>query len=89
MAVLKIDAPAESLFPVALAIPRTLKVGQRVFAIGNPFGLRADADRGDYFQLEPYDSCSRSDRRIRLDYSNRRGHNQVIPGAACWTAAAT
>ncbi len=39
IAVLKIEAPAESLFPLRFGDTSRLKVGQRVFAIGNPFGL--------------------------------------------------
>ena len=39
LAVLKIDAPADMLFPVTIGDSTQLKVGQRVFAIGNPFGL--------------------------------------------------
>ncbi|REK17983.1 MAG: PDZ domain-containing protein [Planctomycetota bacterium] len=39
IAVLKIDAPAESLVPVELGDSTNLRVGQRVFAIGNPFGF--------------------------------------------------
>ncbi|MBN2490078.1 MAG: trypsin-like peptidase domain-containing protein [Planctomycetes bacterium] len=39
LAVLKIDAPADRLSPIELGTSRDLKVGQRVFAIGNPFGL--------------------------------------------------
>jgi S1-C subfamily serine protease len=39
VAVLKIDAPAETLFPVEFGDSARLKVGQRVYAIGNPFGL--------------------------------------------------
>ncbi len=39
VAVLKIDAPAETLFPVVFGSSTDLLVGQRVFAIGNPFGL--------------------------------------------------
>jgi len=39
IAVLKIDAPAELLFPVDFGESANLKVGQRVFAIGNPYGL--------------------------------------------------
>ncbi|MXW02252.1 MAG: trypsin-like serine protease [Holophagales bacterium] len=39
LAVLKIDAPAEKLRPIAVGISRDLQVGQSVLAIGNPFGL--------------------------------------------------
>ncbi|MEN6559007.1 MAG: trypsin-like peptidase domain-containing protein [Thermoguttaceae bacterium] len=39
VAVLKIDAPVESLYPVTFGSSSNLMVGQRVFAIGNPFGL--------------------------------------------------
>jgi S1-C subfamily serine protease len=39
IAVLKIAAPKESLVPVAIGASGDLKVGQNVFAIGNPFGL--------------------------------------------------
>jgi S1-C subfamily serine protease len=39
LAVLKIDAPADKLTPLPLGSSETLKVGQSVFAIGNPFGL--------------------------------------------------
>ncbi len=38
IAVLKIDAPAEKLFPMPLGKSDHLRVGQRVFALGNPFG---------------------------------------------------
>jgi len=39
VAVLKINAPVEELKPVVLGESGELRVGQRVFAIGNPFGL--------------------------------------------------
>jgi S1-C subfamily serine protease len=39
LAVLKIDAPAGKLPPLPLGSSETLRVGQSVFAIGNPFGL--------------------------------------------------
>ncbi|MEQ8854214.1 trypsin-like peptidase domain-containing protein [Gimesia sp.] len=39
IAVIKIDEAPEVLFPVSMADSSKLKVGQRVFAIGNPFGL--------------------------------------------------
>jgi S1-C subfamily serine protease len=39
LAVLHIDAPRETLKPLALGTSGNLLVGQKVFAIGNPFGL--------------------------------------------------
>jgi S1-C subfamily serine protease len=39
LAVLKIDAPAAKMPPIAIGTSRDLAVGQRVYAIGNPFGL--------------------------------------------------
>jgi S1-C subfamily serine protease len=39
LAVLRIQAPKEKLPPIALGTSRELQVGQRVVAIGNPFGL--------------------------------------------------
>lgn len=39
VAILKIAAPRELLFPVILGDSSQLKVGMKVFAIGNPFGL--------------------------------------------------
>jgi S1-C subfamily serine protease len=39
LAVLKIDAPADRLQPMTLGRSNDLLVGQKVFAIGNPFGL--------------------------------------------------
>jgi S1-C subfamily serine protease len=39
IAVLKIDAPDDDLHPLAFGDSSRLRVGQRVFAIGNPFGL--------------------------------------------------
>lgn len=39
VAVLKIDAPADRLVPITIGTSDDLEVGQRVFAIGNPFGF--------------------------------------------------
>jgi S1-C subfamily serine protease len=39
LAVLRIKAPREKLPPIAIGSSRDLVVGQRVYAIGNPFGL--------------------------------------------------
>jgi S1-C subfamily serine protease len=39
LAVLQIDAPSYQLKPIAIGSSKDLLVGQKVFAIGNPFGL--------------------------------------------------
>jgi len=39
LAVLRIDAPRDKLPPIPIGTSRDLIVGQRVYAIGNPFGL--------------------------------------------------
>ncbi|HQR46548.1 MAG TPA: trypsin-like peptidase domain-containing protein, partial [Thermoanaerobaculia bacterium] len=39
LAVLRVEAPREKLKPILVGTSRDLQVGQRVFAIGNPFGL--------------------------------------------------
>jgi S1-C subfamily serine protease len=39
LAVLRIDAPKEKLKPIVVGASRDLQVGQKVYAIGNPFGL--------------------------------------------------
>ncbi len=39
LAVLRVDVPAEKLFPVELGSSAEVRVGQRAIAIGNPFGL--------------------------------------------------
>ena len=46
VAVLKINAPPELLFPVAFGSSTNLLVGQRVFAIGNPFGFERTLTTG-------------------------------------------
>jgi S1-C subfamily serine protease len=39
LAVLKIDAPKDKMPPIPVGASRDLMVGQKVYAIGNPFGL--------------------------------------------------
>lgn len=39
IAVLRIDAPAEQLVPLKMGRSDTLRVGQKAYAVGNPFGL--------------------------------------------------
>ena len=46
VAVLKVDAPAALLEPVVFGTSSDLKVGQRAFAIGNPFGLERTLTTG-------------------------------------------
>ena len=41
LAVIKVDVPANELFPLPLGDSDLLKVGQTVIAIGNPFGLES------------------------------------------------
>ncbi|MBL8850235.1 MAG: trypsin-like peptidase domain-containing protein [Planctomycetaceae bacterium] len=46
IAVLKIAAPADELFPATLGDSDRLRVGMRVFALGNPFGLDRSMSMG-------------------------------------------
>lgn len=46
IAVLRISAPADVLFPIALGDSSRLKVGQQIYAIGNPFGLERTLTTG-------------------------------------------
>jgi S1-C subfamily serine protease len=46
IAVLKINAPPEELFPVPIGNSDNLRVGQRVFTLGNPFGLEGTLTTG-------------------------------------------
>jgi putative serine protease PepD len=39
LAMIKIDAPPELLNPIALGSSKDVRVGQKVLAVGNPFGL--------------------------------------------------
>jgi S1-C subfamily serine protease len=52
IAVLKIDAPPDLLFPVVLGRSDTLRVGQKIYAIGNPFGLERTMTVGIVSSLE-------------------------------------
>lgn len=46
IAVLKIDAPPEKLIPIELGRSDNLRVGQKAFAVGNPFGLTGTLSTG-------------------------------------------
>jgi len=64
VAVVKIDAPADELYPVALGDSNRLRVGQRVFALGNPFGLERTLSTGIVSSLDRW-IPSRNGRKIR------------------------
>lgn len=52
IAVLRIDAPAELLQPLAFGNSEELRVGQRIYAIGNPFGLERTMSTGMVSSLD-------------------------------------
>lgn len=52
LAVLRIEAPAEQLRPIVVGSSGDLQVGQKVFAIGNPFGLDQTLTTGVVSGLE-------------------------------------
>jgi len=46
IAVVKIDAPPSELYPVPIGASDNLRVGQRVYTLGNPFGLEGTLTTG-------------------------------------------
>jgi S1-C subfamily serine protease len=46
IAVIRIEAPPQALFPVVPGDSKSLRVGQNVYAIGNPFGLERTLTTG-------------------------------------------
>lgn len=65
VAVLKIVAPAASLFPVVFGDSTRLRVGQRVYAIGNPFGFERTMSTGIISSLNRTLPSRRSHRTIK------------------------
>lgn len=51
LAVIKIDAPPDQLIPLQLGSSKNLYVGQKVLAVGNPFGLRQTLTTGTISSL--------------------------------------
>lgn len=64
IAVLKISAPAEALFPIPWGDSSNLRVGQHIIAIGNPFGLERTMSVGIISSLNRQ-ITSKTDRQIR------------------------
>lgn len=80
VAVLKIAAPAAALTPLEWGDSRRLKEGQRVFAIGNPFGLERTLSEGIISSLNRSISSRDSVRRkirnvIQMDLSINPGNS--------------
>ncbi|NLE37877.1 MAG: PDZ domain-containing protein, partial [Pirellulaceae bacterium] len=65
IALLKIDAPVESLYPVTPGSSTGLRVGQRVYAIGNPFGFERTLTTGIISSLNRQLPGRRSARKIK------------------------
>jgi S1-C subfamily serine protease len=78
MAVLKISAPASSLVPIDLGDSSRLKVGQIVYAIGNPFGLERTMTTGIISSLNrslPVKSGRTMKSIIQIDAALNRGNS--------------
>ena len=65
VAVIKIDAPADQLFPVEFGDSSKLLVGQTVYAIGNPFGLERTMTKGIISNLNRSIDSPQQFRQIR------------------------
>jgi S1-C subfamily serine protease len=65
IAVIKINAPPEELYPVPLGSSDNLKVGQRVYTLGNPFGLENTLTTGIISNLNRTLPSRRSGREMR------------------------
>jgi S1-C subfamily serine protease len=78
MAIVKINAPAEELVPIELGDSSRLKVGQIVFAIGNPFGLERTMTTGIISSLNrslPGKAGRTMKSMIQLDAALNRGNS--------------
>ena len=52
LAVLKVEAPADLLTPLAIGRSDSLRVGQKAYSLGNPFGLSSSLTEGIISALE-------------------------------------
>lgn len=65
VAVIRIDAPPEELFPVVFGDSSRLRVGQRVYALGNPFGLERTLSTGIISSLDRWAPSRLNARKIK------------------------
>lgn len=65
IAVVRIDAPPDELFPVVFGDSANLRVGQKVFAIGNPFGLERTLTTGIIASLNRWIPSRTNNRKIK------------------------
>lgn len=79
VAVIQINAPKESLFPLVFGDSSQLKVGQKVLAIGNPFGLERTLTVGIISSLNRSLDAKRGGRTmnniIQLDAALNQGNS--------------
>lgn len=78
IAVVKITAPADSLIPVDFGDSSKLKVGQQIYAIGNPFGLERTMTTGIISSLNrslPSKSGRTMKSIIQIDAALNRGNS--------------
>lgn len=78
IAVLRIEAPPEYLVPLNFGSSETLRVGQRIYAIGNPFGLERTLSTGMISSLDRQipSKAGRSMRSlIQLDVTLNQGNS--------------
>lgn len=76
IAVLRITAPEETLFPIELGDSAQLRVGQKVLAIGNPFGLERTLTTGTLSSLNRRISSKTPMRSmIQIDAALNRGNS--------------
>lgn len=65
IAVIRIDAPPDELFPVRFGDSSRLRVGQKVYALGNPFGLERTLSTGIISSLDRWLPSRRGSGKIK------------------------
>ena len=87
LAVIKVNAPKEFAAPATIGVSRTVRVGQAVFAIGNPFGFDHTLTTGVVSGLNRTIQ-SQAELDQRRDPDGRRDQPRVRRAARCWTPPA-